>query len=83
MLLRYAGLFIILTLIALAFWTIFLRDAAKVSKIPAENEHSPKAKALGIKSVRLLDRLNTDNTLIGNDKWREEMQDLLKEWYGK
>jgi len=82
MLLRYAGFFILLTLIGVTFWVIFIRSVADTGP-PAQNERGPKANALGVKAVRLLDKISTDNTLIGDPKWRDEVDDVLKEWYGK
>lgn len=82
--LRYFGFLFFFAFLLIAGYFIFVYKAGKTvgeANRPSVNNSSPKAVALGARAIRLMVRLQTDKTLIGNDKWNEELDDIIKEWY--
>lgn len=82
--LRYFGVLFFIAFLVVAGYFVFVYKAGQTvgqTNGPSVNNSSPKAIALGARAIRLLVRLQTDKTLIGNDKWNDEMDDIIKEWY--
>lgn len=78
--------FIILPLLCVAGFIFYLftrwveSGKGTGKSVPMDNL---KAIGTGADAVRALDQILTDNTLIGDPRWRENARATVTEWYGR
>ncbi len=86
MILRYGGLILLILFCIGFFYAVFIYDSKKKiesGNAPVVNKNTPKAISNHAKAIRQLDSILNDPYFGTSDKWKEESQDIVNEYYNK